>query len=104
MPQEGNLKMHLYKFQRDVDSQIPDKDNYGLAIIDFELWRPVYRQNFGKLQPYKDISVKLAGDANPHFTQEECVNEASRLFTEYAKTFMKETIELGQQLRPNAKV
>lgn len=104
VPQQGNLKAHLEKFRNDVDRQIPDEENSGLAIIDFELWRPVYRQNFGKFQPYKDTSVKLVRDANPLFTKEECDAEANRLFTEFARTFMTTTIELGKQLRPNAKV
>lgn len=104
VPQQGDLKSHLEKFQLDVDKQIPDIENSGIAIIDFELWRPVYRQNFLKLQPYKDTSVKLVKDANPLLTKQEVDNEANRIFTEFAKTFMTETIELGKQLRPNAKV
>lgn len=97
------MKTHLAKFQRDVDKQIPDIENCGLAIIDFELWRPVYRQNFGKLQPYKDVSFRLVKDANPDFSATEVENEANRLFTEFAKTFITETIELAKQLRPKAK-
>ncbi len=104
VPQSGDLKIHLEKFELDVDKQIPDKENSGLAIIDFELWRPVYRQNFGKFLPYKDLSIKLIGAANPQFTKEEAMDEAQRVFTESAKTFMLETIKLGKQLRPNAKV
>ena len=42
VPQAGNLKIHLDKFEHDVDKYIPDKNNSGLAIIDFELWRPVF--------------------------------------------------------------
>lgn len=104
VPQQSDLKAHLEKFQLDVDKQIPDKENSGIAIIDFELWRPVYRQNFGKFQPYKDTSVKLVKDANPLLTKQEVDNEANRIFTEFAKTFMTETIESGKLLRPNAKV
>lgn len=104
VPQQGDLKIHLAKFEFDVDKNVPDKDNDGLIIIDFELWRPVYRQNFGKLAPYKSVSLKLVQEANPNFTVDEVKIEADRIFTEFAKTFMLETIELGKQLRPNAKV
>lgn len=31
----------------------------GIGVIDFESWRPIYRQNSGVLQPYKDLSYKL---------------------------------------------
>lgn len=104
IPQKGDLKLHLRKFEQDVDKNIPDKDNNGLAIIDFELWRPVYRQNFGKFQIYKNESIELVRDEHPHYTMEELNREADRMFTESAKNFMLETIELGKQLRPNAKV
>lgn len=63
----------------------------------------MYRQNFGKLQPLKDLSIKLVQDANPKFSTAELEKEANRLFTMHAKIFMIETIELGKQLRPNAK-
>lgn len=64
----------------------------------------MYRQNFGKCLPHKDLSVNLVKDANPLFTKKEVDDEANRLFTESAKNFMTATIELGKQLRPNAKV
>lgn len=103
VPQLGDLRTHLEKFEQDVEKQIPDVENGGLAIIDFELWRPVYRQNFGKLQRYKEASNKLVSEANPHFSKTEVENEANLIFTEYAKLFMVETLELGKKLRPKAK-
>ncbi|KAJ6645442.1 Hyaluronidase Tab [Pseudolycoriella hygida] len=103
VPQQGDLKAHLEKFQLDVDKYIPDGENTGLAIVDFELWRPVYRQNYGKFQPYKDLSVELIKKLNTSYNEREVHEEASRAFTESAKMFMTETIKLGKQLRPKAK-
>lgn len=103
VPQKGNLKDHLHMFEKHVDEFIPDKENSGLAIIDFESWRPVYRQNFGKLQPYKDLSIKLVKEANPLWSKCEVDNEANRLFSKYAKLFIMETLELAKTLRPKAK-
>ena len=31
----------------------------GIGIIDFESWRPIFRQNFGTLVPYKDVSIEI---------------------------------------------
>lgn len=104
VPQAGNLKIHLEKFEHDVDKYIPDKNNSGLAIIDFELWRPVFRQNFGRLQPYKDLSASLVANATANLTQEEVRSMAGDIFTDAAKMFMLETINFAKLLRPNAQV
>lgn len=37
----------------------------GLAILDFESWRPIYQQNFGSLQPYRDISFEQERKKHP---------------------------------------
>lgn len=47
-----------------------DKLNYyffylGLGIIDFEVWRPVFRQNFGVLTRYKDYSYDIERKNHP---------------------------------------
>lgn len=39
VPQEGNLTEHLYVYRRVVEELVPDKNNTGLVIIDFESWR-----------------------------------------------------------------
>lgn len=103
VPQEGNLRAHLEMFEKHVDELIPDKDNSGLAIIDFESWRPVYRQNFGTLQPYKDLSIKLVKQKNPYWSKNNIENEAKRQFSQYGKLFILETLELAKVLRPKAK-
>lgn len=103
VPQEGNLRLHLEKFENDVDKYIPDKENSGLAIIDFELWRPVFRQNFGRLLPYKELSTELVVNATANLTEEVARSMADRIFTHAAKMFMLETIKFAKQLRPNAK-
>lgn len=103
VPQNGNLKAHLAMFEKHVDELIPDKDNSGLAIIDFESWRPVYRQNFGALQPYKDLSIKLVKQRYPHWSKNDIESEAKRLFSEYGKLFILETLELAKELRPKAR-
>lgn len=103
VPQNGNLRAHLAMFEKHVDELIPDKDNSGLAIIDFESWRPVYRQNFGTLQPYKDLSIKLVKQEHPYWSKSDIEFEAKRLFSDYAKLFILETLELAKAIRPKAK-
>ncbi|KAJ6620944.1 Hyaluronidase Tab, partial [Pseudolycoriella hygida] len=103
VPQKGNLKLHLEMFEKNVNELIPDKDNSGLAIIDFESWRPVYRQNFGTLQPYKDLSKKLVQQNHPRWTKNDIEKEADRIFTQHGKKFILETLRLAKELRPKAR-
>ena len=103
VPQLGALNDHLELFRKNLDELIPDPKNDGLAIIDFESWRPVYRQNFGTLQPYKDLSEKLVKQNHPFWPKQRIETEAARLFEEAGRTFMEQTIQLGRRLRPLAK-
>lgn len=41
IPQLGNLSAHLEKAQADIVAAIPDPNFSGVAVIDFESWRPV---------------------------------------------------------------
>lgn len=102
VPQEGSLKQHLKIFKQHVNELIPNWQNDGLAIIDFESWRPVYRQNFGVLQPYKDLSVQLVRRENPTWAQRRLEAEASARFEEAARNFMEASIEAARQMRPYA--
>lgn len=54
---------------------VPNVNNTGLLIIDFESWRPIFRQNFGVLQPYRDLSTKLVQDEHPFWTKKWCETE-----------------------------
>lgn len=39
VPQEGNLTKHLQVYRHVVEELVPDENNTGLVIIDFESWR-----------------------------------------------------------------
>lgn len=113
VPQAGHLNAHLARFASDLDEQMPDRHNDGLAVIDFESWRPVFRQNFGSLEPYKQLSCQLVRDRHgntsepsddqPPWTEKHTQTEAARLFERAARDFMLETLLLAQRLRPFAR-
>lgn len=65
VPQEGNLTLHLEQFKVTMDELVPDVQNNGLIIIDFESWRPIFRQNFGALSKYKDVSYDIERQNHP---------------------------------------
>lgn len=75
----------------------------GLAVIDFESWRPIFRQNFGSLKPYKDVSMKIEKRNHPFWPQSIIENEAAKKFDAAGQKFVEETILLSKKLRPNAK-
>lgn len=79
VPQEGNLTKHLDIYRQHVDELVPDVDNSGLIIIDFESWRPIFRQNFGVLQPYKNVSYQIEQDRHPFWSKNRRAAEVRTL-------------------------
>lgn len=103
VPQQGNLNEHLDTFQQHINELIPDPNNDGLAIIDFESWRPVYRQNFGVLQPYRDLSERIERKRHPLMPEPRIEAEAMRNFEMSGRKFMETSIVTARKLRPRAK-
>lgn len=103
VPQQGNLNDHLNVFRKHINELIPDTNNNGLAIIDFESWRPVYRQNFGVLQPYRDLSEQIERRRHPLMPEQRIEAEATRNFEAAGRTFVESSIATARKLRPRAK-
>ncbi|XP_012527752.2 hyaluronidase [Monomorium pharaonis] len=102
VPQEGDLKKHLEMFQKHLIKQIPDGSFSGIAVIDFESWRPIFRQNWASLEPYKTLSIKLERERHPNWSDEAAKKEAKRRFEKYGRVFMEETLKMAKKLRPKA--
>lgn len=103
VPQQGNLNEHLQVFRKHINELVPDSNNDGLAIIDFESWRPVYRQNFGTLQPYRDLSEQIERRRHPLMPEKRIEAEATRNFEKFGRTFIESSIDLARKMRPRAK-
>ncbi|KAJ8686578.1 hypothetical protein QAD02_022372 [Eretmocerus hayati] len=102
VPQEGNLTLHLEYLSRNITEQIPDEDFSGLAVIDFESWRPVFRQNWASLQVYREFSFEIERKRHPFWSERSIQKEASDRFEHFGQIFMERSIELAQNLRPYA--
>lgn len=63
VPQKLNMVEHLAKVRLDVARAIPNEDYDGLAIIDFERWRPLFDLNWTNRNVYKQYSTKLVNIA-----------------------------------------
>ncbi|XP_022837331.1 uncharacterized protein LOC111364632 isoform X1 [Spodoptera litura] len=102
VPQEGDLIEHLDTYQQVLEQSIPDKDFSGVGIIDFESWRPVFRQNFGDLTPYKDMSYEIEKQRHWWWKKEWIQEEAKRRFEAAGREFMQATLALSKKMRPRA--
>lgn len=102
IPQNGDLALHLRHFQEHLRMHISNESFSGIGVIDFEDWRPIFRQNWASLEIYKVMS--LADETDKHYTWDsnDIRKEARRRFEESARTFMEETLKTAKQLRPKA--
>ncbi|EEB14204.1 Hyalurononglucosaminidase, putative [Pediculus humanus corporis] len=103
-PQNGSLSKHLKKLKNDTRKYANVNLN-GLGIIDFEVWRPVFRQNWNEQIIYKNKSIELAQHLkNNGSLNGKSVNaSAKEEFEKHAKKFMLETLEDVKKLRPGGK-
>lgn len=75
----------------------------GVGVIDFESWRPVFRQNFGIFLPYKNISYQIEKNKHPSWSQNQIEKEASKRFETKGRKFVEETLKLAKKMRPLGK-
>ncbi|TNM88763.1 hypothetical protein fugu_005017 [Takifugu bimaculatus] len=85
----------------DIRSVIADKDFQGLAVVDWESWRPVWDRNWDSKRVYQEASKALVKARHPEWRPEQVEAAARAEFEEAARKFMEETLELGQNQRPN---
>ncbi|MED6265689.1 hypothetical protein CHARACLAT_028160, partial [Characodon lateralis] len=102
LPQNCSLDMHLLKAYQDIVHFIPAEDFHGLAVIDWEFWRPQWERNWHKKDIYKRKSKELTMKAYVNVTVAQVEVLARRRFEKSAKAFMQRTIQLGTRLRPSA--
>ncbi|XP_008583845.1 PREDICTED: hyaluronidase PH-20 [Galeopterus variegatus] len=100
IPQKGSLKDHLEKAEKDIAFYMPT-DNVGLAVIDWEEWRPTWIRNWAPKDVYKNQSIELVQQQNIQLSVKEATEIAKVEFEKAAKSFMQETLKLGKLLRPN---
>uniref|UniRef100_A0A669CBX7 Hyaluronidase n=1 Tax=Oreochromis niloticus TaxID=8128 RepID=A0A669CBX7_ORENI len=102
LPQNCSLDRHLFKAYQDINHFIPAEDFRGLAVIDWEFWRPQWSRNWHKKDIYRRKSKELTKKAYINVTAAQVEELARRRFEKSAKIFMLKTIQLGRQLRPSA--
>ncbi|XP_010740499.2 hyaluronidase-4 [Larimichthys crocea] len=99
VPQNGNLRGHLSKARSQIHYYISQKSSHGLAVIDWESWRPLWDQNWGSKRIYQKLSISQARQIAP---SSNIISQlAKQQFQEAGWRFMEKTIHLGISQRPN---
>uniref|UniRef100_A0A3Q2ZW40 Hyaluronidase n=2 Tax=Kryptolebias marmoratus TaxID=37003 RepID=A0A3Q2ZW40_KRYMA len=101
LPQVASLSQHLEKMRQSVAKYIPDQQAVGLAVIDWEEWRPVWIRNWGPKYIYRSRSVELVRQKNPTWPAEQLTKVAQQEYEMSAKNFMLGTLKNAKHLRPH---
>ncbi|PVD28253.1 hypothetical protein C0Q70_10840 [Pomacea canaliculata] len=73
----------------------------GLAIIDYEGWRPIFTTNYGGLWVYQFKSIDRVRAMHPEYNQTMVREEAIREFEAGAREIFQKTLAIGQEVMPH---
>ncbi|XP_067091314.1 hyaluronidase PH-20-like [Osmerus mordax] len=101
IPQKGNLTANLMKASNDIAHFMPSDSIPGLAVIDWEDWRPMWERNWGSKDIYRQLSISYSKEKDPTLPQNQVTPTAKRQFKTAARNYMQETMMLGRNIRPS---
>nr|XP_033782519.1 hyaluronidase-1-like [Geotrypetes seraphini] len=101
-PQNISLQEHLEKVVKDLIGMMP-RNFTGLAVIDWEEWRPLWIRNWSKKDIYRQKSEVLVRKKHPCWSVDYVRVKAQQEFETAAHDFMSRTIQLAQIKRPDGK-
>ncbi|XP_074537183.1 hyaluronidase-2 [Halichoeres trimaculatus] len=101
LPQVASLTQHLEKMPEGVNKYIREPEAKGLAVIDWEEWRPLWIRNWETKDVYRRHSRELVRQKNPTWSPDQVAKVAQQEFEMSAKKFMLETLKQAKNLRPN---
>ncbi|XP_071350370.1 hyaluronidase-2 [Trachinotus anak] len=101
LPQVASLTQHLEKMPDSVQKYIRESGAKGLAVIDWEEWRPLWIRNWETKDIYRKHSRELVNQKNPTWPPEQVGKVAQQEFEMSARKFMLETLKEAKNLRPN---
>ncbi|CAM2117151.1 unnamed protein product [Caretta caretta] len=100
VPQNSSLTDHLDRLQEGIRKYIRSEAKEGLAVIDWEEWRPIWIRNWQNKDIYRKNSRQLVLLRHPSW-QEDLVNkEAQYEFESSAQEFMLLTLQHAKSYRP----
>ncbi|AWP09387.1 putative hyaluronidase-3-like [Scophthalmus maximus] len=99
LPQLGDLDAHLSLGVTQMSSAL-QPDFAGLAVIDWEEWRPLWERNFGSKMKYRRLSKLQVSQERPDLPDRALTSLARQKFEEGARKFMGETLRLAVRDHP----
>uniref|UniRef100_A0A8C2XN14 Hyaluronidase n=1 Tax=Cyclopterus lumpus TaxID=8103 RepID=A0A8C2XN14_CYCLU len=100
LPQLVDLQEHRDLAEDDIEFYITG-NRPGLAVLDFEEWRPQWVRNWGSKDIYRQISIETVQENNPWMTEDEVEARAQASFERGARRYFVRSIRIGKALRPN---
>lgn len=100
LPQNASLGAHLARAFQDIKAAIAASNFSGLAVIDWEAWRPRWAFNWDAKDIYRQRSRALIQGQHPNWPVHRVETAARDQFQEAARAWMAGTLKLGQALRP----
>uniref|UniRef100_A0A8B9HJ49 Hyaluronidase n=1 Tax=Astyanax mexicanus TaxID=7994 RepID=A0A8B9HJ49_ASTMX len=100
VPQNASLSDHIWQADSDLRKAVPDRDFHGLAVLDWESWRPLWERNWDSKEVYWQGSKVLVKNKHPDWRPEQIEAEAEKDFEKAAQAFMVETLKQCQSERP----
>lgn len=99
LPQLIDLQEHRELAEDDIQHYIPE-DQPGLAVLDFEEWRPQWVRNWGSKDIYRQYSVDVVRRKNASLSEDEAEERAKVVFERAARKYFLRSLGLGRRLRP----
>ncbi|KAG8128340.1 hypothetical protein E2320_015188 [Naja naja] len=100
VPQNSSLERHLIRLTESIQKYIRSDSKEGLAVIDWEEWRPIWIRNWQPKDIYRNASRKLVLARRPKLQEDQLKKEAQYEFESSACDFMRETLRYAKSFRP----
>ncbi|XP_073915367.1 hyaluronidase-1 isoform X5 [Castor canadensis] len=96
LPQNASLDTHLAHTFQDIQDAMPAPDFSGLAVIDWEAWRPRWAFNWDTKDIYRQRSRALVRAQHPDWPEIWVEAVAQNQFQEAAQAWMAELVGTGK--------
>ncbi|XP_062441407.1 hyaluronidase-3 isoform X2 [Rhea pennata] len=99
IPQRVRLHAHLGRVAGDIHVRL-QPSFHGLAVVDWEEWRPLWARNWGAKRIYQAASEQWVWHRHPYLPAPWRLRLAQEEFEQAAQALMEQTLLLGKTLRP----
>uniref|UniRef100_A0A8D2QMJ3 Hyaluronidase n=1 Tax=Zosterops lateralis melanops TaxID=1220523 RepID=A0A8D2QMJ3_ZOSLA len=99
IPQRVSLDAHINRVAEDIGLLLQPAF-HGLAVVDWEEWRPLWAQNWGAKKMYRTASEQWVRDQYGILPAWQQLRLAQLEFEQAAQALMEETLLVGRALRP----